>query len=373
MPAKAPARKAPAARSARGKPETRPAERRGHRIDRQRKESRTQAPHAQDALRGGGASLRGARVVVTGGAGFIGSHAAERLVAEGAEVTVLDDFSSGRKEFLAAVADDITVVKGDCGDAKVLDKVLSGADAVWHLAANPEVRTGETDPSGHFDRNVVVTFRVLEAMRRNQVKRLAFTSTSTVYGRATVMPTPEDYGPLLPISVYGAAKLACEALVAAYAGTFQLDAVLFRFANVVGPRSTHGVAYDFVHKLRKDPKVLQILGDGRQTKSYVSVADTVDGMVHAVRHAPAGVHPFNVGSLDAIPVTRIGEIVAEEMGLKPAFRFTGGTKDGAGWTGDVKAMALAVDRLRRLGPGWAPKHTSEQAVRIAVQDLVART
>jgi UDP-glucose 4-epimerase len=318
-------------------------------------------------------SLRGKRIVVTGGAGFIGSHAVERLVAEGARVTVVDDFSSGRKEFLAGVASKVELVKGDCGSAKVLDKVLPGADAVWHLAANPEVRTGATDPAGHFDRNVVVTFAVLEGMRRAGVKRLAFTSTSTVYGRAAVLPTPEEYGPLLPISVYGAAKLACEALIASYAGTFGLDAVLFRFANVVGPRSTHGVAFDFVNKLRKDPATLEILGDGTQTKSYCSVEDTVDGMVHAARHAPPGVHPFNIGSLDAIPVTRVAQIVAAEMDLQPKHRFTGGTPDGAGWKGDVKTMRLAIDRLQALGPGWSPRHGSEEAMRIAVRWLVGQS
>jgi UDP-glucose 4-epimerase len=317
-------------------------------------------------------NLRGKRIVVTGGAGFIGSHTVERLVAEGAEVTVLDDFSSGRHEFLAAVESKIELVKGDCGSAKVLDKVLPGTDAVWHLAANPEVRTGATDPAGHFDRNVVVTFGVLEGMRRAGVKQLAFTSTSTVYGRADVLPTPEDYGPLLPISVYGAAKLACEALISSYGGTFGLDAVMFRFANVVGPRSTHGVAFDFVGKLRKDPNTLEILGDGTQTKSYCSVADTVDGMVHAVRHAGPGIHPFNIGSLDAIPVTRIAQIVASEMDLQPKHRFTGGTPDGAGWKGDVKTMRLAIDRLQALGPGWTPKHGSEEAMRIAVRDLVGK-
>ncbi len=314
--------------------------------------------------------LKGARILVTGGAGFIGSHAVESLVEQGAKVTVLDNLTSGAEANLAAVRARVTFVKGDAGEARVLDNALQGIQSVWHLAANPEVRTGETDPAGHFDRNVVVTFALLEAMRRNNVKHLVFTSTSTVYGRATVFPTPEEYGPLLPISVYGAAKLGCEALIASYAGTFAFDALLFRFANVVGPRSGHGVAFDFVHKLRRDSKILEILGDGKQDKSYVSVEDTVAGMLHAVRHAPPGVHPFNVGSLDTIPVTRIAEIVAEEMKVRPTHRFTGGTADGAGWKGDVKHMALAISRLRAVGPGWEPKHSSEQAMRIAVRDLL---
>jgi UDP-glucose 4-epimerase len=314
--------------------------------------------------------LKGQDVLVTGGAGFIGSHAVEALVAAGANVTVLDDLSAGRREFLKAVEPRIKFVQGDAGDAELLDRLLPGVRSVWHLAANPEVRAGEADPARHYEQNVAVTFRLLEAMRRHGVKHLAFTSTSTVYGRATVLPTPESYGPLLPISVYGACKLACEALIASYAGTFGLDALIFRFANVVGPRSTHGVTYDFVAKLRKDPTTLEVLGDGRQTKSYVGVADTVAGMLHAVRHAPPGAQAYNIGSLDAIPVTRIAEVVAQTLGVSPKLRFAGGAKDGAGWVGDVKAMALDVARLRGLGPGWAPRQSSEEAVRGAAKALV---
>ena len=314
--------------------------------------------------------LKGKKVLVTGGAGFIGSHAVEALVAAGAKVTVLDDLSAGQRDSLAAVEGRIVFVEGDAGDRDLLDRLLPGMASVWHLAANPEVRTGETDPAGHYEQNVAVTFRLLEAMRHHAVKHLAFTSTSTVYGRAAVLPTPETYGPLLPISVYGACKLACEALIASYAGTFGFDALIFRFANVVGPRSTHGVTYDFVAKLRKDPKTLEILGDGRQTKSYVSASDTVAGMMHAVRHAPPGAQAYNVGSLDAVPVTRIAEVVAETMGVAPKLRFAGGAKDGAGWVGDVKAMALDVSRLRKLGPGWTPRLSSEEAIREAAGALV---
>lgn len=317
--------------------------------------------------------LQGQRVLVTGGAGFIGSHAVDALVAAGAEVTVLDDLSSGSMQFLAASLDTIRFIEGDVADPVILDDALADQDAVWHLAANPEVRTGETDPQAHYDMNVGMTWRVLEGMRRAGVGRLVFTSTSTVYGEATVMPTPESYGPLLPISIYGGAKLACEALIAAFAGTFGMDAVLARFANVVGPRSNHGVTYDFVHKLRADPERLEILGDGTQTKSYVHVADTVSGMMHAAQHAGAGVHPFNIGSLDGIPVTRVADIVSTAMGLSPEYAFTGGTKDGAGWKGDVKHMGLAVDRLMALGPGWQPQRTSADAVRDTAEWLVAST
>lgn len=310
------------------------------------------------------------RILVTGGAGFIGAHATRRLVEADATVTVLDDLSSGSLDALEDVRDRITFVEGDAGDPGVLDDVLPGMDGVWHLAANPEVRTGETDPQSHYDRNVAVTWQVLEGMRRHGVGRLAFTSTSTVYGEATVRPTPEDYGPLLPISIYGGCKLACEALIASYGGTFGLDAQLYRFANVVGPGSTHGVTVDFVAKLRKDPERLEILGDGTQTKSYVHVEDTVAGMLHGYRHAPRGVHPYNIGSTDGIPVTAIAQILSDVLGLQPEHVFTGGTAGGAGWTGDVKHMSLAVDRLQDLG--WAPERSSADAVRATAEWLAAR-
>lgn len=299
------------------------------------------------------------RVLVTGGAGFIGSHCVDALVAAGHQVTVVDDLTGGSPRFLEAVADRIDLVVADIRD--VLDDVLPGHDAVWHLAANPEVRSGATEPQGHFDLNVDLTWRLLEGMRRHAVKRLVFASTSTVYGAATVMPTPEDYGPLYPISIYGGAKLACEALIAAHAGTFGLDALMFRFANVVGPRSNHGVTYDFVQKLRADPTRLEILGDGTQAKSYVHVSDTVAGMLHAAGAGLQGVHAFNLGSLDAIPVTRIADLVAEAMGLEPEYAFTGGTSGGAGWTGDVKHMGLDIGAMQALG--WSPRMGSEDAVR----------
>jgi UDP-glucose 4-epimerase len=312
--------------------------------------------------------LRGTRVLVTGGAGFIGSHCVEALVAAGAQVRVLDNLSSGDDRHLAGVAEHIEFIEGDVGDAGVAVRAVADQDAVWHLAANPEVRTGATDPTTHVAQNVTATATLLEAVRGTSVQQFLFTSTSTVYGNAAVRPTPEDYGPLLPISVYGGCKLACEGLISAYASTFDFDALMFRFANVVGPRSNHGVTYDFVHKLRRDPAVLEILGDGTQTKSYVSVRDTVAGMLRASQKAPGGVQAYNIGSLDAIPVTRVAEVVADVMGLAPRFRMAGGTRDGAGWTGDVKHMALGVDRLQALG--WMPQDTSADAIAEAARALV---
>ncbi len=310
------------------------------------------------------------RHLVTGGAGFIGSHLVDQLVADGHHVTVIDDLSSGDRTFLSQSSDSIDFIVADLRDDGLLDERLPGTDMVWHLAANPEVRTAATHPHQHYDLNVGLTWTVLEAMRRHDVKRIGFTSTSTVYGNATVMPTPESYGPLLPISIYGGAKLASEALIASFAGSYDMDALLFRFANVVGPRSNHGVTFDFVHKLRANPQELEILGDGTQTKSYVHVADTVSGMVHAAQHAEPGAQPINIGSLDGIPVTEVADIVADVMGLAPEYSFTGGAETGgAGWKGDVKHMGLAVDRLQSLG--WAPKMGSADAIRDTAQWLVA--
>ncbi|HET6398331.1 MAG TPA: NAD-dependent epimerase/dehydratase family protein [Candidatus Thermoplasmatota archaeon] len=312
-----------------------------------------------------GAWLAGQRHIVTGGAGFIGSHLAEALADAGAQVVVVDDLRSGGRANLAE-RPGLRLVEGDCADPEVLDRVLPGAHLVWHAAANPEVRTGETEPGKHLHDHVDVTFALLEAMRRHGVRELAFTSTSTVYGSANVMPTPESYGPLLPVSVYGACKLACEALISAYCGTFGFRAFLFRFANVVGPRATHGVVLDFIRKLQADPRRLEVLGDGTQAKSYVSVQDTVSGMLHAVRHAPADppCQAYNIGSSDTIPVSRIAEIVPEVMGLRPEVRYAGGP-GGAGWKGDVKHMRLSTQALEALG--WKARHTSEQAVRLAAQ------
>lgn len=323
------------------------------------------------AAAGAGRPLAG-RHVVTGGAGFIGSHLVDALANAGCAVTAVDDLRSGTLQNLRGPwKGQVDVVRGDCADTSLLDRVLPGAAMVWHCAANPEVRTGETEPGVHVRDHIEVTFALLEGMRRHGVRELAFTSTSTVYGAAGVRPTPESYGPLLPVSVYGACKLACEALAASYCGTFALRALLFRFANVVGPRATHGVTLDFVRKLRRDPARLEVLGDGTQNKSYVSVEDTVAGMLHAVRHAPAepACQAYNIGSPDAIPVTEVARIVAAAVGARPRLEFLGGP-GGAGWKGDVKHMALDTARLESLG--WRARHTSAQAVALAAE-AAART
>jgi len=308
------------------------------------------------------------KCVVTGGAGFIGSHLVDQLLAEGHEVTVIDNLSSGRLEFIGRHFPDdrFNFIKQDISDEASV-KSIKGCDIVYHLAANPDVRLGVADTKVHLKQNVIATYNVLESMKTFGVKNIAFTSTSTVYGEASVVPTPEDYGPLMPISLYGASKLACEALISSYCHTFDMASWLFRFANIIGDRSTHGVIYDFVRKLKKDPARLAILGDGRQSKSYLLVDDCVDAMLHAVRRQQDRVSIFNIGSEDRIDVTGIARIVAEEMGAGGVrFEYTGGDR---GWAGDVPFMGLSIERMKALG--WRPKHSSEESVRLCTRSLLA--
>ena len=297
-------------------------------------------------------------IVVTGGAGFIGSHVVDRLVNLD-EIIVIDNFSSGREEYVNEKAE---IVRADLSKDEI-EEHLRGADEVWHIAANPDVRIGAENPDEIYTNNVLATYRLLEAMRKTGVDRLIFTSTSTVYGEAKVIPTPEDY-PTHPISLYGASKLACEALIESYCHTFDMQAWIYRFANVIGKRSTHGVIYDFIMKLKRNPYELEILGNGEQNKSYIYISDCVDAMFAGLK-ADENVNVFNIGSEDQVKVRRIAEIVCEEMGIKPVFRFTGGDR---GWKGDVPVMLLSIEKLKSLG--WRPNYSSEEAVRMAVKDLL---
>ena len=293
----------------------------------------------------------------------------EALLAEN-EITVLDNFSSGKREYLALHHNNpnFHLVEADLLLPGALEKALDAVDMVFHLAANPDVKLGAENTRVHLEQNVLATYNLLEAMRKSGVRRIAFTSTSTVYGEATVVPTPEDYGPLLPISLYGASKLSCEALISSYCHTFDMQSWIYRFANIVGERGTHGVLVDFIRKLRENPREMEILGSGKQKKSYLEVRDCVRAMCRCVEHSDEQINVFNVGTEDSVDVTEIANIVARQMGLDDVrYRYTGGV-DGRGWKGDVKVMQLSIEKIKKLG--WAPQGGSAQAVEMAVKALL---
>jgi len=313
-------------------------------------------------------------ILVTGGAGFIGSHLIDALLEKGHDVRCIDNFSSGRREFIeGSMNKGLELIGGDLLNRDDIKKALEGCDTVFHLAANPDVRLGTEDTHVHLEQNIIATYNLLEEMRKAGVKKIAFTSSSTVYGDADEIPTPENYGPLIPISLYGASKLAAEGLIASYCHTFDMQSVIYRFANVVGPRSTHGVTYDFIKKLGKNGNELEILGDGSQKKSYLYISDCIDAMLFGMwgggGGTPEKVEIFNIGSEDWVDVRRIADVVSGEMNLSPEYRFTGGVDGGRGWKGDVKIMRLSIEKLRNMG--WQPEYGSEEAIRMTARWLIS--
>jgi UDP-glucose 4-epimerase len=316
------------------------------------------------------------KTLVTGGAGFIGSHMVDALLDRGEDVIVIDNLSSGRMDNLreGSTGGGLKFVNMDLKEPANLPEVLNGVSMTYHLAANPEVRIGSVDPSIHFRENLLTTFNLLEAMRMSGgTKTVVFASTSTVYGEAAQLPTREDYGPMLPISTYGASKLGCESLISSYAYTHGMRGLILRMGNCVGARSGHGVVADFIRKLRANPSELEILGDGSQTKSYIHVSDCVDAIfiaIEAFLQSARRVDVYNLSSPDQVSVKRIAQIVVEELGLRNVkMKFTGGVDGGRGWFGDVKVMHLSVEKLRKLG--WRPKLNSEQAIRVATKEFLA--
>jgi len=304
---------------------------------------------------------------VTGGAGFIGSHLVDKLIENGHTVTVFDDLSSGKTEFINhhLENDNFTFIEADLTDAETVSKEIKGHDVVFHIAANPDVRLGAQKPD-IAKKDILATYNLLDAMRKNDIKKIVFSSSSVIYGETPPFPLPENYGPLLPISVYGAAKLAAEGLISSFCHTFDMQGWMFRFANVVGVRGTHGVIVDFINKLRKNPKELEILGDGKQRKPYLYVTECVDGIMHGFAHAEEEINVFNLGVDSVTEVTRIGELVVEEMKLENVdFKYTGGKR---GWKGDVPHFQFDINKIKKLG--WEANLSSDETVRKAIQDLL---
>lgn len=313
------------------------------------------------------------RVLIVGGAGFIGSHFVDRLLLDPAieAVTVYDNFSSGREWHLASHIEDerFTIVRGDVVELDALTTAMVGHDTVIHLASNPDIAKAMTDPAIDFDQGTRLTHHVVEAMRRSGASRILYASGSGVYGELGELDAAEDYGPLVPVSTYGASKLAGEALISAYCYMFDLSGVAFRFGNVVGPHQTHGVGFDFVRRLLDDPRELRILGDGTQSKSYVYVSDIIDAVLLAALTAPLPYALYNVATLDYVTVTEIAEIALDVVGLEPSstrFAFSGGDR---GWRGDVPIVRLNTAAIRSLG--WANKLSAHEAIRASLESMLA--
>jgi UDP-glucose 4-epimerase len=308
------------------------------------------------------------KAFVTGGAGFIGSHLVDTLLSNNDSVTVYDNLSTGNKTFIQQhlKKKEFTFIQADLLNLKKVTKELKDHDIVFHLAANPHVRLGETQTDLDLNQGIVATYNILEAMRHNDINKIIFSSSSVVYGETTEPSLPETYGPTLPISLYGAGKLGAEGLISAFCGTFDFQAWMYRFANVVGIRGTHGVIVDFIEKLRKNPQELEILGDGKQCKPYLYVSDCVNGILFGYTHSNQKMNLFNLSSDTATTVTRIAEMVTEEMGLTNVqFKYTGGTR---GWKGDIPRFQLNAEKIKTLG--WSTTLTSDEAIRKAIKDVL---
>jgi UDP-glucose 4-epimerase len=310
------------------------------------------------------------RSFIAGGAGFIGSHLTDALLRRGdREVVVFDNFTSGSAAHLDGLTGDprLRVVEGDLRDLETLVEAMRGADHAYLLAANPDVAAAIDDPGIDFRHGTLLTHNVLEAVRVNGVPRITYASGSGVYGDHAAAEVDERHGPLIPVSTYGASKLGSEALLAAYAHMFDIDAVAFRFANAVGARQTHGVVYDFVRRLLEDPRELRILGDGRQSKSYIHVSDAISAMLTVTDVGWNGFEVYNAGSGDYVTVTEIADLVVDRMGLgEVRYRYAGGSR---GWKGDVPVVRLRSEKLAALG--WRCRHSSVEALRAAIDANIA--
>ena len=299
------------------------------------------------------------KAFVTGGAGFIGSNLVDRLLARGDEVVAYDNLSTGRREFLRDASSNprFALVEGDILDGAAMSAAMRGADFVFHLAANADVRFGTEHPQRDLEQNTIATFRVLEAMRENGIKRVAFSSTGSIYGEPTVFPTPEDAPFPVQTSLYGASKLACEGLISAYCEGFGFSGWIFRFVSILGERYTHGHVFDFYKRLRSDPAALTVLGNGKQRKSYLYVQDCIDAIFLATERAETKTTILNLGTDEYCHVNDSIGWITGALGIAPKLSYTGGER---GWIGDSPFIFLDCARMRRLG--WAPKLSIQQGI-----------
>jgi UDP-glucose 4-epimerase len=310
------------------------------------------------------------RAVVTGGAGFIGSNLVDRLLDAGHTAVAYDNFSTGQERFLAHAADThrdrFAVVRGDILDQAALTSALRGADIVFHLAANADVRFGTDHPDRDLQQNTLGTFNVLEAMRQAGVRRIVFSSTGSIYGEPEVFPTPEDAPFPVQTSLYGASKLAGEALIQAYCEGFGFQGYIFRFVSVLGDRYSHGHVFDFYKRLRENPLALTVLGNGQQRKSYLHVHDCIDAILFAVDRVADRLSIYNLGTDEYCRVCESVGWITAELGLSPTLTFTGGER---GWIGDSPFIFLDCRRIRSLG--WQPKTSIRDGVIATLRYLQA--
>ena len=306
------------------------------------------------------------RILIAGCAGFIGSSVVDRILSLGQQVVGIDNFSTGQRRFLSAAlkSDKFRLVEADLLDEAAMKSAFAGCDVVYHFAANADVRFGTDHPRRDLEQNTIATYNVLEAMRANGIKKIAFSSTGSVYGEALVVPTPED-GPFpVQTSLYGASKAAGEGLISAYCEGFGFQACIFRFVSILGERYTHGHVFDFYQKLKSDPSRLPVLGNGKQRKSYLYVQDCIDAMLLAMDKAPAKVNIFNLGVDGYCEVNDSIGWICEELGVQPKMEYSGGDR---GWIGDNPFIFLDTKRIQSLG--WKPKFGIREGVIKTVQYL----
>lgn len=315
--------------------------------------------------------ISGKKCFVTGGAGFIGSHLSETLLARNCTVTVYDNLSTGKKDWLRKCLGNprFTFVEGDLLEPAKIERSMTGHDTVWHFGANTNMVVGGKDPRVDFDNGLVATFNVLNVMKKTAIKELVFPSSGAVYGDIMRPPASEDYGPLLPVSTYGAAKLSAEGWISTFSHLCEIRSWIFRFGNVLGERMGHGIIYDLLARLRANSAELEVLGDGTGEKNYFLVEQCVDGMIYAYENSEhLGCDIFNLGAEGTTRVSEIVRMVLDETGnRKTKIRYTGGYR---GWPGDQPRVYMSVDKMKKLG--WLAKLSSDQAVRTAIRRYLGK-
>jgi UDP-glucose 4-epimerase len=306
--------------------------------------------------------------MITGGAGFIGSHLTDKLMQLDNYVTVIDNLSGGRIEFIEHHLNNpnFKFIERDLLDLDEVKKNIKGNEIVFHLSANPDPRIGIQNTDFDLKQETIVTYNVLEAMRVNNIKKIVFASSGTIYGETPVIPLREDYGPALPISLYGAGKLGSEGLISAFCGIFNFQAWIYRFGNIIGSRATHGVIYDLISKLKKNPNELEILGDGKQERPYIYVKDCIEGILFGLEHSNEMINVLNLACESSTDVNKIAQMIVEELDFKNVkFLYTGGDR---GWLGDVPQVRFNCEKINKLG--WKTRYTSDESVRKAIKEII---